>query len=529
MSQPNNQVFDEAIRKLDKLGFEADAFAALDTITELYKADSIPWVVGYSGGKDSTTVLQLVWMALARMKPEDLTKDVHVITTDTLVENPIVATWVNASLEKLKEAAEKEGLPIFPHLLTPDKSDTFWVNLIGRGYPAPRPKFRWCTMRLKIEPANEFVKQMVAAHGEAIMVLGTRKAESSARAHVMKRMKENSIRDQLRTHSMLPAASVFSPIEDWANDDVWTFLLHVDNPWGYSNQMLLNLYRGASADNECPLVVEQGTPSCGDSRFGCWVCTLVEKDKSMSAMIENDQEKKWMLPLLQLRDELIPRDDDGAPKDRHLRDFRRMHGGVQLMADSDQNIPGPYTQSVRETWLRKLLAAQKHVHEVGPEAMREHELITIEEMREIRRIWVNEKHEIEDSLPRIYEEVIGAKFPDRQFTEDLPISFDEVQVLREICDDDDLHFQLTRELVSIERQHKNMLRRAGIFEEMEKAFSKSFFEDEADATNRAKRLREAIVSEQEVATRDPYIQSINEEPLLPGFNGTDDQAAEVSE
>ena len=141
----------------------------------------MPWVVGYSGGKDSTAVLQIVWRALAGLEPEQRTKPVHVISTDTLVENPVVAAWVTHSLDVMAAAAEAQGLPLTPHRLTPTVTDTFWVNLIGRGYPAPRPKFRWCTERLKIKPSNSFIREMVRSHGEAILVLGTRKAESSGR------------------------------------------------------------------------------------------------------------------------------------------------------------------------------------------------------------------------------------------------------------------------------------------------------------------------------------------------------------
>src|SRR6185295_15550904 len=136
------------------------------------------------------------------------------------------------------------------------------------------------------------------------------------------------------------------------------------------------------------------TPSCGDSRFGCWVCTLVDKDKSMQAMIQNDDEKEWMLPLLQLRNELDLADD------RNLRDFRRMRGNVQLF--HDRPIPGPYLQSVREKWLTRVLEAQCWVRRNGPEHVRDIELISLAELHEIRRIWVVEKHEFEDTLPQIY-------------------------------------------------------------------------------------------------------------------------------
>ena len=269
-------------------GFSDVVTRIADEIRALYLADEIPWVVGYSGGKDSTATLQLVWRALAELRPEQRHKSVHVISTDTLVENPIVAAWVTRSLDCMQAAAEDAGLPLTPHRLTPTVADSFWVNLIGKGYPAPRPKFRWCTERLKIRPSNTFITNVVRENGEAIVVLGTRKAESTKRASVMARLEADRIRERLSPNASLPNSLVYSPIEDWSNDDVWLFLMQVANPWGFDNKDLLTMYQGASPDGECPLVVDSSTPSCGDSRFGCWVCTLVDKDKSMQTMIQND-------------------------------------------------------------------------------------------------------------------------------------------------------------------------------------------------------------------------------------------------
>ena len=333
-----------------KAGLGKTVAALVEEVAALYAADEIPWVVGYSGGKDSTAVLQLVWGALASLPESSRTKPVYVISTDTLVENPIVALWVSKSLDSMAEAARSQGLPLTSHRLTPAAENTFWVNLIGRGYPAPRPKFRWCTERLKIMPSTQFITSVVASHGEAILVLGSRKAESTARARVMERFEQGRVRDRLSPNGNLANSYVYTPIEDWTNDDVWMYLMQVGNPWGYDNKDLLTMYQGASPDGECPLVVDASTPSCGDSRFGCWVCTLVEQDKSMQAMILNDAEKEWMLPLLELRNRLDPpKTSDG---DRPLRDFRRMNGAVQLF--HDRPIPGPYTQAAREDWLRQV-------------------------------------------------------------------------------------------------------------------------------------------------------------------------------
>lgn len=462
----------------------------IEEVAALYTSDEIPWVIGYSGGKDSTATLQLVWLALSQLSPTQRRKPVHVISTDTLVENPIVALWVSKSLEKIGNEAKRQELPITAHRLTPEPTNTFWVNLIGRGYPAPRPKFRWCTERLKILPSTQFISSVVQKHGEAILVLGTRKAESAIRARVMERYEAKRVRERLSPNGNLPNSFVYSPLEDWTNDDVWLFLMQVRNPWGFNNKDLLTMYQGASADGECPLVVDTSTPSCGDSRFGCWVCTLVEKDKSMHAMIQNDEEKEWMLPLLELRNELDPPSTPEA--DRPLRDFRRMNGAVQLF--NDRPIPGPYKQEVRANWLRKVLRAQRHIQENGPSEVHDLELITLPELEEIRRIWVVEKHELEDTLPALYEAVMDERYPGGRIDDNLVMGAAEMGILRELCGPDDLHFQLARELLSIEKKYKSMLRRAGLFDAMERAFHRSFYDNEVDAIEHARQRRDALGS-----------------------------------
>lgn len=472
----------------DGIGLKGGVAALVDEVVELYRSDDIPWVIGYSGGKDSTAALQLVWFALAKLPAASRRKPVYVISTDTLVENPIVALWVANSLKKMTEEAKRQGLPLTAHRLTPPINNTFWVNLIGRGYPAPRHKFRWCTERLKIMPSTDFIQSVVQEHGEAILVLGSRKAESTARARVMSRFEKQRVRDHLSPNGSLPNSFVYTPLENWSNDDVWLFLMQMTNPWGYRNKDLLTMYQGASDGGECPLVVDTSTPSCGDSRFGCWVCTLVDKDKSMQAMIQNDTEKEWMLPLLELRNELDPPKTEMG--DRSLRDFRRMNGTVQLF--HDRPIPGPYKQSVRETWLRKVLLAQQYIREHGPDEVREISLITVAELQKIRQIWVTEKHEIEDRLPVVYEDAAGEPFPCGRLDDSLSIGADEIKLLRNLCDGDELHFQLARELISIENQHKSMLRRSGLFDAFENAFRRNFYDSEEDALDRARQRKDAL-------------------------------------
>jgi DNA sulfur modification protein DndC len=444
-----------------------------EEIRELYRWDSVPWVIGYSGGKDSTAVLQLVWLAIRELPVEQRTKPIHVISTDTLVEQPIVAAWVDASHIKIREAAKEQAMPVTPHKLTPETKDSFWVNLIGRGYPAPRKKFRWCTDRMKIYPSNKFIREMVRDNGEAILVLGTRKAESQRRALTMEKHEARRVRERLSPNVSLPNSLVYTPIEDWTNDDVWLFLMQVKNPWGHTNKSLLGMYQGASADGECPLVVDTSTPSCGSSRFGCWVCTVVDKDRSMEAMIKNDEEKVWMTPLLELRNEL-----GDFSTDRQRRDYRRMNGRVQLF--NGRTIPGPYRKQWREHWLRRVLAAQRKTRESGPKEVANLELISVPELIEIRRIWLYEKHEFDDALPRIYFEETGEEFP-TPLSDDGQLRLDDWETLREVCNGDLSLFELQVCLLDIERQYRGMTRRAGIYEALETQLRASQFADEQEA------------------------------------------------
>ena len=473
--QPKESAFAE-------FGLGKTVRAICEEIRELYQWDQVPWVVGYSGGKDSTAILQLIWIAIQDLPPEQRTKPIHVISTDTLVEQPLVAAWVDASHAKMMEAANAQQMPVSPHKLVPTVKDSFWVNLIGKGYPAPRKLFRWCTSRMKINPSNEFIRTVIRDNGEALLVLGTRKAESSRRSQRMAKTEAASRRaflnERLTLNTNLPNSKVYTPIEDWTNDDVWLFLMQVKNPWGYSNKSLLGMYQGASADGECPLVVDTSTPSCGNSRFGCWVCTVVDKDRSMEAMIKNDDEKIWMTPLLELRNDLGNMD-----LDRRRRDYRRMNGKVQLFGKDHSNldiIPGPYTKESREYWLRRLLETQNLVRSIGPPEVSSIELISKDELLEIRNIWLYEKHEFDDSLPRIYQDVMGDPFP-LPPADDQLLRGDDWQLLSEICGDDPIFFELQASLLDVERQYRGMYRRAGIYEALEDRLKSAQFGSQQEA------------------------------------------------
>jgi len=391
----------------------------------------------------------------------------------------------------MRRAAQEQQMPILTHLLRPVIRASFWVNLIGKGYPAPRHKFRWCTERLKIKPTNAFIQDVVSEHGEVILLLGVRRAESSTRASSIDRRTERSRRAGLTAHVHLANCLVYAPIKDWSNDDVWVFLMRRRNPWGHGNKDLLAMYRGASEDNECPLVVDTSTPSCGSSRFGCWVCTLVDQDKSMAAMIQNDTEKEWMLPLLELRNELDFRSGEARARDRERRDFRRLSGHLTHYTDQDGNVqlvPGPYSQRSRENWLRRLLRVQRLLRDRTdcPGYVRDIELIGMDELQEIRRVWVTEKHEIEDLVPRIYEQEIGEVYSGAPIDEDLVFGDKALAVLHELCQHNELRYEMARNLLDIERRFRTMGSRRGLFGELEKAVKRSFYDDKEDARTRVR-------------------------------------------
>ena len=379
----------------------------------------------------------------------------------------------------MKKAAKEKNLPIIPERLIPDYNNTFWVNLLGRGYPFPRMKYRWCTDRLKIQPVNSFIKNKIAEHGEVILVLGTRKAESSRRNQTMTQLEKKRVRELLSPNPTLANELVFSPLEAWTDDDVWVFLMQYKNPWGYSNMDLLTMYKGATADNECPLMIDKDLPSCGKSRFGCWVCTMVEKDKSMEAMIANDDEKEWMTQLLDFRNEFG--NEEG---DRERRSFRRMHGNLQ--GNYRQLFHGPYKKEVREEWLKKLLQIQKNINEEGPEEFQDLELIRLPELQAIRRIWVLEKHEFDDAVPRIYQEVIGKEFIDPSWICAEGFGKEEWDILQTVCEelygDQELAFEMMYSLIDVENSAKGMNQRKGIIDNLEKVISRTFYKNEEDAT-----------------------------------------------
>jgi DNA sulfur modification protein DndC len=402
-----------------------------EEIKDQYLLDNRPWIVGFSGGKDSSTLLQLVWYALRELPKNKLKKEVHIIANDTLVENPKVVQWLDKTLDNIESAALKEKLPFKVVKTTPELENSFWVNLIGKGYPAPNNTFRWCTERLKITPTTKYIKDQVAKHGEVVVLLGTREDESSSRKRGMDR--RQILNERVTRHPQLDLAYVYTPIKTLETDEIWQYLLQVPSPYNGSNRELVTLYKNATG-GECPLVIDTTTSSCGNSRFGCWVCTVVKKDKSMEALIDNGEE--WLEPLLELRDWLYENRDN-----EEYRMPVRRNGAAGI---------GPYNIETRALILEMLLNAQKTSGE---------KLITTQELKSIQILWTIDGYSksVFDVYNRVFDSEILLTMNKRD-----SIKKNHKEELLSLCAKNHVDHEVLDRLLSAEKDKRLLKKRADI-------------------------------------------------------------------
>lgn len=409
-----------------------------------------PWIIGFSGGKDSTVLLTLVWLALRKIKrdaiaPFQLRRPIYVVCNDTLVENPIIATYVDDVLAQIEIKAREEDLPIFVRKTEPRLEDSFWVNVIGKGYPVPNTAFRWCTDKMKIKPTARFIIEQVDECGEAIILIGTRKAESATRARSIK--KHEVYGKRLTNHTILRNTYVYAPIKELMLEEVWYIINTIPSPWGFDNSILFNIYRDASADDyECPTVVtDKSHGSCGQSRFGCWVCTVVKDDKSMSSLIKNGRE--WMKPLYDFRIEIDQERNIIENRMPYRRDGRRAI-----------NDMGPYVFSYRAKMLKRLLEVQYDLQKHDPKI----KLISDQELIAIQVNWYrdfNFGYQVSEIYNSIYKESFSME-------ENVKNKL-EADLMKEICSENPEEGELIEQLLLLQRSKSLMQRRRGLKNEIE--------------------------------------------------------------
>jgi len=414
-----------------------------------------PWIIGFSGGKDSTVLLTLVWRALEKVRKEmpypfQLRRPVHVVCNDTMVENPIITEYVDDVLIKVEQAAQDQQLPIFVQKTIPKIEETYWVNVLGKGYPVPNNSFRWCTDKLKIRPTSLFITDQVDEKGEAIILIGARSAESATRARSIKKHEIKGKR--LTKHPNHHNTLVYSPIKELMLEEIWYIINNFPSPWGYDNSRLFQIYANASADDyECPTVVtDKSHSSCGQSRFGCWTCTVVKEDKSMSSLIKNGE--NWMRPLLDYRNKL--------ESERNISENRlstRRNG--QLAVTEDGHNQGNYKPVYRAKKLRELLELQKEIQETKPFV----ELITNQELIAIQVYWYRDGI-FDFKVGEIFAKIYGRNIETENANIENSI---EKRLLRTVCIDNEKDYELINNLLMLQHSKTLLLTNYGLQNDLE--------------------------------------------------------------
>lgn len=425
--------------------------AVIDEIADQYLEKdryNRPWIIGFSGGKDSTVLLTLTWLAMQQLKKHgnELSRNVYVVCNDTMVENPVIEEYVQTVLHKIEYAAKEQELPIKVYKTLPELEDSFWCLVIGKGYPVPNNAFRFCTEKMKIKPTSKFIEEKVTSDGEAIVLIGTRRDESAQRAKSIERHEIKGHR--LSKHPLNPNTYTYAPIKDLMLEEIWWIIQVIPSPWGFNNNILFNIYKDASADDyECPtMMTSTKQPSCGQSRFGCWVCTVVVEDKSMTALINNGI--KWMLPLLDFRNRLV----ENRNKSEYRRDTRR--NGQKAVNDSGHK-QGNYTIEYRQQILKELLEVQKLTQQHRGSI----ELITQQELMAIQILWYRDGY-FSPTVNDIYNNVYGYDIPNDQ------IPLDERLLLEKSCKEES-HYQLIQELLALQKAKNLLMRKYGLQNDIE--------------------------------------------------------------
>ncbi len=341
--------------------------------TEYLKKHLYPWVIAYSGGKDSTLLLQMVWETVVSLPIEERQRPLLIVGNDTLVESPLVIEHLRNSLKTIDKAARRNNLPLRVQITEPCIDQTFWVNVIGRGYIPPTRNFRWCTDRMKILPTTRLLNEIIQQDSGAILLIGTRRAESQNRKRAMDKRKTSSV--HMNPHNSISNCKIFAPLADLEDDDVWMTLIQRTPPWGGSHRRLITLYRNAGG-GECPLVItKEQAPSCGSSspRFGCWTCTVVNKDRSLQGLIDSGHAqaarmkalfdfREWLIELRENKVNRLPVRRDGNSKQR----------------EDGSWVLGPFKLEIRKKILSRLRILQKKIGE---------QLISPTEIDCIKDVW----------------------------------------------------------------------------------------------------------------------------------------------
>ncbi len=299
---------------------------SINILEQLYKKNK-RWIVTYSGGKDSTALVVLS-LYMKTVHPDI---DLNITYSDTMMEIPqmsVVAHTFLKSIEKKYPAKVK--------IVYPDINDTYWVRMIGRGYPPPGPRFRWCTPKIKIKPSRKLHDD----HG--LFITGLRMGESQQRDIRLRSSCLNGNANECGSDVWVSqkGIDVAAPIIHWTAEDVWYFLMFPGKKALPETQLVVDLYGNTSM------------------RFGCWMCTVVMKDKTMIALAKSGDYK--VQKLLEFREWIV--EESKKPENRYFRKDGRK---------------GRLNITFKEIILRKLLELEK---DLNFKIITEDEIVTIQNL-----------------------------------------------------------------------------------------------------------------------------------------------------
>lgn len=365
-----------------------------------------PWSVGWSGGKDSTAMLGLLINTLKSLDTEQLQRSVYVVMSDTLVENPMLETYMHEQVRLLTEYIKENTLPIHVKLVHPTLEESYFVLTLGRGYflPLNNGQGRWCTQRLKVKPQQAAMKEI----NPSLTLVGTRFSESQQREASMHK---HSVGEKLGKTSKADTLT-FAVIADWTIEDVWHFLSLDQLPWT-SSIPVRKLYHEATG--ECAVANPKGVEkkllvskaeACG-ARFGCWLCPVVRTDRSTEEMTDYHE---WLEPLTMYRELQSqvygsyepPKVQGMKRKERseQLRKWEAVNEQVKRITKSGYNRKGTrmknghgtFTVEARKFLFAKLMQTQTYVNQLrvvnGLEPMT---LISQEQIDFIKWHWENDE------------------------------------------------------------------------------------------------------------------------------------------
>ena len=411
-------------------------------LKEQYLADDRPWVVTFSGGKDSSTVLHLTVEVIEELKKENKDKKtVYIVSSDTKVEMPVIDKYFFKKLDEIKKYINKNQLNMQVAVVSPESKDSFWSLLLGKGYPSPNQSFRWCTDRLKIKPATKFLTSLSNNNKSILMLLGVRSDESQTRAASIEKRDRNH--RGLVKHDNVPNAFVLSPVKDWSNPEVWTFLSTYKAPWG-SHSDMMTLYDKGSGEADCNIALNPEAPSCGKTRFGCWVCTVVSKDKSMENMLKNPEDY-WMKPLHDFRNKLeIYRDVDSGKR--------------QSIRRNGQKGYGPFSMATRKELFEELIKIEKKLLD----KLDGKYLISDEDIIQIQKEWLHDGDFFESAIN------LANKYG-RNIRHESTKAFSnqEQDYFKILCEENGIQIELMDKLIQVEHKYRHQLKRSGVFSDIE--------------------------------------------------------------